>query len=242
MDDGSITMTPTQDDRLEALWLQANSDNHAEAAFLGELSDQPVLVIVRQPPGPDQEAPERNLVQWLRETDGTVFVPVFTQIGHLSMALPPPAQLVCVPVRVLLAAGGDQRYIVNPLCEDRFELNTARLALLRTYIAEAHHDAEWPSRAAPWAFRLPDDALFPVAVKLVEWFNQNGRVDQAFLYELTRGVESRTEIVLGLNETADKALADTLKAIAVGAGVDAASFIVHFLPDEASERASRSRA
>jgi hypothetical protein len=61
--DESITMTPTQDDRLEALWLQANSDNHAEAAFLRELSDQPVLVIVRQPPGPGQAAPERNLVQ-----------------------------------------------------------------------------------------------------------------------------------------------------------------------------------
>jgi hypothetical protein len=108
--------------------------------------------------------------------------------------------------------------------------------LLRRYIAEAHQDAEWPSRRAPWIFQLPDDALFPVAVKLVQWFNTTGRVDQAFLYELTRGKEPRTEIVLGLDEPPDRALADVLIAIAVQAGIDATSFIVRFLSDEPSHR------
>jgi hypothetical protein len=137
-----------------------------------------------------------------------------------------------------LAAGGDQTYIVNPLSEPQppFELQATQRASLRRYIAEAHHDAEWPARHAPWIFQLPDDALFPVAVKLVEWFNATGRVDQAFLYELTRGKPRRTEIVLGLNEPADTELADTLIAMAVQAGVEATSFIVRFLPDEPSHR------
>lgn len=224
------------DDWLDALWLKAKRDPDAEAAFLRELSGHSVTVILRQPPGLGDAAPERNLVQWRRETDGTTFVPVFTHTRYCTGALPAPAQFVLVPMRVLLAAGGDQRYIVNPLSEALFEVQATQRALLRRYIAEAHHDAEWPSRHAPWAFRLPDDALFPVAVKLVEWFNATGRVDQAFLYELTRGQPLRTEIILGLNEPADLALVNALMAIAIRAGAEPASFVVRFLPDEPSHR------
>ncbi|GLQ94451.1 SseB family protein [Dyella acidisoli] len=229
-------MAHTEEERLESLWLHANRNAHAEAAFLRELSHQRVVVILRQAPGPGEATPERNLVQWRRETDGTAFVPIFTRAMRLPFAPPTPAQLARVPMRVLLAALGDQTYIVNPLSEASFELQAAERILLRRYIAEAHYDAEWPSRHAPWIFRLPDDALFPVAVKLAEWFNATGRVNQAFLYELTRGKESRTEIVLGLNEPPDKVLADTLTEIAIQSGVKATFFIVRFLPDEPSHR------
>ncbi|MBE1163031.1 SseB family protein [Dyella acidiphila] len=231
-----VTAEHAHQDRLETLWLQANHDAPAEAAFLRELSHRSLLVILRQPPGSGDAAPGRNLVQWQRTIDGASFIPIFTGQSHFSLALPSPATLVSVPVRLLLAAGGTQRYIVNPLSKEAFELNTAQLALLRGYIADTHHDAEWPSRTAPWAFRLPDDALYPVAVKLVEWFNQSGRVDQAFLYELTRGKKRCTEIVLGINEPADQGLADALRAIAVEAGVTPATFLVRFLPDEPSHR------
>ena len=191
---------------------------------------------MRQSPGPGHAAPERNLVQWQRENDGAIFIPIFTDALHLSAKLPSSTRLARVAIRVLLAAGGDQLYIVNPQSKYPFELNLARLQSLRGHIVEAHRDAEWPSYTAPWTFRLPDDALFPVAVKLVEWFNQSGRVDEAFLYELTRGESPRIEIVLGLSEPADQTLADTLTTIAVRAGADATSFIVRFLPDEPSHR------
>ena len=229
-------MTDARGDQLEALWLQASHDVRAESVFLRELSGRRVLVILRQPPGPGRGAPERNLVQWKRKSDGAIFVPIFTDEAHLSMGLPSSAKLVRVPIHLLLAAGGDQRYIVNPLAKASFELNAVRLAIVRRYIAETHHDSAWPSRAAPWGFRLPDDALFPVAVKLVEWFNQKGRVNEAFLYELIRGEEPRAEVVLGLDMSADQAQADTLTEIAINAGADAASFIVRFLPEEASHR------
>jgi hypothetical protein len=229
-------MVHAGDDRLEALWLRANHDDQSEKAFLYALSSQRVSTILRKPPGPNEAAPERNLVQWGRETDGIAFVPIFTSSTHLRFVLPPLAQFVSVPMRVLLAAGGNQTYIVNPLSESRFELQARRLALLHRYIAEAHHDSEWPSRHAPWIFRLPDDALFPVAVKLAEWFNSSGRVDQAFLYELTRGQEPRTDVVLGVNEPSDRALADMLRTIAIDAGLNGESFIVRFLPDEPSHR------
>jgi hypothetical protein len=229
-------MASLQDDQLEGLWRQANHDANAEAAFLRELSQQQVVVILRQPPGPGDAAPERNLVQWRRETDGVTFVPIFICATHLTYALPAPAKFTKVPMRVLLAAGGDQTYIVNPLSEAPFELRERQRVLLRRHTAEAHHDAEWSSRHAPWVFQLPDDALYPVAVELVKWFNATGRVDQAFMYELTRGKEPRTEIVLGLNEPTDQKLADTLMDIAVRAGVEATSFIVRFLPDEPSHR------
>lgn len=229
-------MTDARGDQLEALWLQASHDVRAESVFLRELSGRRVLVILRQPPGPGRAAPERNLVQWKRESDGAIFVPIFTDEAHLSVALPSPAKLVRVPIHLLLAAGGDQRYIVNPLAKASFELNAVRLTIVRRYIAETHHDSAWPSRAAPWGFRLPDDALFPVAAKLVEWFNQKGRINEAFLYELIRGEELRTEVVLGLNEPADRALADALTVVAVEAGINAESFIVRFLPDEPSHQ------
>ena len=232
----------THDDRLQVLWFQASQDIHAEEAFLRELSMQHVVVILRQPPGPGAAAPERNLVQWRRETDGVTFVPVFICATHLAYALSAPAKFTQVPMRVLFAAGGDQTYVVNPLSETPFELQERQRVLLRRYIAEAHHDFEWPSRHIPWVFQLPDDALYPIAVELVKWFNATGRVDQAFLYELTRGKVPRTEIVLGLNEPADQKLADTLMAIAVRAGVQSKSFIIRFLPDEPSHREGLGRA
>lgn len=235
-------MAYARNDRLEPLWLEAHRNVHAEATFLRALSSQRVVVILRQPPGAGDASPERNLVQWRRETDGTVFVPILTSTTHLPFAPPAPAQLARVPMHILLAASGDQTYIVNPLSETPFELQVAQRTLLRRYITEAHHDVEWPSRHAPWAFRLPDDALYPVAVKLVEWFNATGHVDQAFLYELTRGKKPHTEVVLGLNEPTDKRLADTLLEIAIQAGVDATSFIVRFLPDEPCHREGVARA
>jgi hypothetical protein len=75
-------------------------------------------------------------------------------------------------------------------------------------------------------------------VKRAEWFNANGSVDQALLYELTRGEKRRSEIVLGLNVPVDPELATTLRAIAIQAGAKAASFVVRFLPVEASHRES----
>lgn len=224
-----------KDDPLEELWLAAADNAEAEAAFLQALSHQRVLVILQQRPGPGEATPERNLVEWKRETESTPFVPIFTDKAHIAYAIPPPAQLVRVPMRVLLTTS-NHRYIVNPLSKMRFALGAAQLALLHCFVAESHHDTEAPSRQAPWAFQFPSDALYPVAVRLVEWFHQNGRVDQAFLYELTRGTERRTDVVLGLNEPADLALADTLKAIAIQAGVETTSFMVRFLPDEPSHR------
>lgn len=235
-------MAHVGDDHLESLWLQASCNPQVEAAFLRQLVHQRVVVILRQPPGPGDAAPERNLVQWRRETDGVTFVPVFICATHLTYALPIPAEFTLVPMRVLLAAGGDQTYIINPLSAAPFELQERQRALLRRYSAEAHYDTEWPSRRAPWVFQLPDDVLYPVAVKLAEWFNATGRVDQAFLYELRRGKKPRTEIVLGLNESADQELADTLMTIAVRAGANAASFIIRFLPDEPSHRAGLAQA
>lgn len=139
-------------------------------------------------------------------------------------------------MRLLLAAVDGQCCIVNPLSHAPFKLEGAHVDRLLDYMATAHQETGNPSRATPWAFRLPDDALFGVAVKLVEWFNQHGRVDRAYLYELLRGKEPLADIVLGLDEPADTALADALTAVAIQAGVDPAHFIVRFLPDEAAHR------
>lgn len=221
---------------LETLWLDAGRDARAEATFLRELSHQRVLTLLKQRPGLGPADPGHNLVQWQRTTDGMTFVPIFTSVQQLTITPPPPVQAVRVPMRLLLAAVDGKCCIVNPLSSTPFELNEARVVQLRGHMAKAHQETGNPSRDTPWAFRLPDDALYSVAVKLVEWFNQHGRVDQAFLYELLRGREPRAEIVLGLDEPADTALADALTAVAIQAGVDPARFIVRFLPDEPSHR------
>jgi len=221
---------------LEAAWRKAVDDPLAVAPFLRELSSHAVLVILRQPPGPGAAAPERNLVHWQYQDSGEVMVPVFTDIAHLSIPIPPPAQAVRVPVRVLLAAGGNQRYVMNPLSSSPFDLRTEHLEKMRECIAEQSLESEQPSRNAPWAFRLPDDALYPVAVALVAWFNANGRVDDAYLYELTRGDASPT-VTLGLNLSWDQELATTLKSVAVEAGANPDAFVVRFLPEEGSHRA-----
>jgi len=229
-------MTDTFHGSLDAAWRKAVDDPLNVASFLRVLSRSKVLVILRQPPGPGAAVPERSLVHWQQQTSGEAMVPVFTGIAHLSIPIPPPAKAVCVPVRVLLAAGGDQRYVVNPLSPSPFELRTEHLAKMRGYIAEQSLESEQPSRNAPWAFRFPDDALYPVAVALVTWFNANGRVDDAYLYELTRG-DASPVVILGLNLSCDPDLAKTLTAVAVEAGANPEAFVVRFLPDEASHRA-----
>ncbi len=221
---------------LEALWLDAGRNAQTEAAFLRELSRQRVVTILRQPPAVGPDEPEHNLVQWQRPTDGVTFVPIFTSAQQLSIPVPPPAKAVRVPMRLLLAVIDGQCCIVNPLSHAPFKLEKAHVARLLDYMADAHQETGSPSRAVPWAFRLPDDALFSVAVKLVEWFNQHGRVDRAYLYELLRGDKPQADIVLGLDEPADTTLADTLTTVAIQAGVNPAHFIVRFLPDEAAHR------
>jgi len=223
-------------DRLEALWREASRDTHAEAAFLRELSRQGIVTLLLQPPGPGPAAPEHNLVCWQRNAEGTAFVPVFTSVQQINFRLPPPAKVVRVPMRSLLVALNGRRCIVNPLSDAAFELGQTRLARLLDYLAKDHQEVGSPSRIAPWIFRLPHDSLYSVAVKLGEWFIQHGRVNRAFLYELLRGGSSSAEIVLGLDEPTDIALADTLTVVAIQAGVDPAHFIVRFLPDEPSHR------
>ena len=221
---------------LEALWLDAGRDSQAEDAFLRELSRQRVVTILRQPPGVGPAEPGHNLVQWQHSTDGVTFVPIFTSVRQLSIPVPAPAKAVRVPMRLLLAAVDGQCCIVNPLSHAPFKLEEGHVARLLDYMSDAHQETGNPSRTTPWAFRLPDDALFGVAVKLVEWFNQHGRVDRAYLYELLRGNEPQADIVLGLDEPADSALADALTTVAIQAGVNPAHFMVRFLPDEASHR------
>lgn len=234
--DGTSPAMPAIEQRLDDLWSQLHGNAIVEDAFLRVMSSERVFVILQKSPGPDAARPEKNLIHWQRRDEETGFIPMFTSAQHFNFVLSPPAKLVHVFVRVLLAAGGDQQYVVNPLSGSPYDIKDERLALLRAYIAEDHHDSEWPSHHAPWSFRLPDDALFPVAVALAQSFNESGRVDQAFLYEVTRGQSPQAKIVLALNEPADKALADTLLVIAHHAGAAKESFIVRFLPDEPSHR------
>ncbi len=221
---------------LEVLWLDAGRSARAETTFLRELSRQRVLTLLKQRPGPGPADPGHNLVQWQHTTDGRMFVPIFTSVQQLTITPPPPIQAVRVPTRLLLAAVDGQCCIVNPLSNTPFELTEPRVTQILGHMAKAHQETGNPSCAVPWAFRLPDDALYSVAIKLVEWFNRHGRVDRAFLYELLRGSEPQADIVLALDEPADTALADALTAVAIQAGVDAARFIVRFLPDEPSHR------
>lgn len=228
-------MAQDQHDPLEIAWRNASSHLVAEEAFLRELSGHPVVVILQQPPGPGAAAPERNLVRWQRQAGGDAFVPIFTHASHLSIPIPAPAQAVRVPMRVLLAAGDGQRYLINPLSSSPFELEATRIAQMRALIAAQGLESEAPSRRVPWAFRLPDDALYPIAVALGEWFNANGRVDQAYMYELTRG-EASPVVVLGLSHVSDPELAKTLAAVALRAGADPDAFEVRFVPEEPSHR------
>lgn len=229
-------MTQGQHDRLEASWQKAGSDLAAEESFLRELSCHAVLVILRRPPGPGAAEPGQNLVHWQHQTSSNVFVPIFTNASHLTIPIPTPNTAVRVPMRTLLAAGGEQRYIVNPLSPYRFELDSVHIARIRAFFASRGLDPREPSRQAPWAFRLPEDALYPVAVALVTWFNATGRVDEAYLYELTRGVAAPV-VVLGLNHGLDLDLAKKLTGIAVEAGVDPDAFEVRFIAEEPSHHA-----
>lgn len=229
-------MTQDQHDQLEAYRSPVSDDPVAEETLLRELSCSSVLVILNQPPGPGAAEPGRNLVHWQRQADDVVFVPIFTHMSHLTVPILGPATVVRVPLRVLLAAGGWQRYIVNPLSSLSFELDSARIAQIRGFFALQGLDPEEPSLHAPWAFRLPDDALYPVAVALVGWFNATGQVDEAYLYELTRGAAAPV-VVLGLKGGLDLSLARKLAAIAVDAGAESSTFEVRFLSEEPSHRA-----
>lgn len=229
-------MTQDQHDPFETSWPHADDDLAAEETLLRELSRRAVLAILQQPPGSGAAEPGRNLVHWKHQTSGDAFVPIFTDASHLTIPIPAPAAAVRVLMRALLAAGGLQRYIVNPLSPYPFELGPARIARIRAFFASRGLDPEEPSHQAPWAFRLPDDALYPVAVALVAWFNASGTVDEAYLYELTRGAAAPV-VVLGLNHGLDLDLARKLAAIAVEAGADPDAFEVRFLTEEPSHRA-----
>lgn len=202
--------------------------------MLRELSCHSVLVILQQPPGQGAAEPGRNLFHWQRRTDDDV--PIFTDRSHLTIPIPAPAATVRVSMRALLAAGGLQRYVVNPLSPYPFELGSARIARIRAFFASQGLDPGEPSHQAPWAFRLPDDALYPVAVALVAWFNASGRIDEAYMYELTRGAAA-SAVILGLNHGLDLDRARKLAAIAVEAGADPDTFEVRFLAEEPSHRA-----
>ncbi|WP_430389978.1 SseB family protein [Dyella sp. 20L07] len=220
--------------QLETAWQKACTSAQAKADFLRELCQGTVLVILYRPPGPGAAEPERNLVHWQRQRGGESFVPIFTDTAHLTTPVPPPAQAVRVATRVLLRSGGNQRrYVVNPLSATPIDLDPSLVAQMRTFIEAQGYEAAEPSRDAPWAFQLPEEALYPVAVALVTWFNANGRVDSAYMYELTRG-GTPPIVVLGLDLPVDPELAETLKSVAVAAGVDPGAFVVRFLPDEPS--------
>lgn len=229
-------MTEARPEPLEIAWRNASNSEATAAVFLHELSGHHVWTVLRQPPGLGDAAPEYNLMQLKRNADGEVFVPIFTHPTHVTISIPSPAQLARVSMRNLLVAGRDQRYLVYPLSQSPFELHAARVAQLRAFIAARHQEPDAPCPTAPWAFQLPDDALYPVAVALAQWFVANGRVDEAYLYELTRGDASEASVILGLNEPADKALADRLWAVAAQAGANGSTFAVRFLPDEPSHR------
>ncbi len=229
-------MVQNQSGLLEASWLHAGDDLAAEAAFLQDLSCHGVLTIVMQPPGSGAAEPGKNLALWKDETSGDPFVPIFTHVSHLTIPVLAPATTVRVPMRALLAAGGGRRCIINPLSSSPFELDAARVAMVREFFAARGLDPAEPSPQAPWAFRLPDDALYPVAVILATWFNISRKVDEAYLYELTRGT-SPPVVVLGLKHDLDLDLAKSLKALAVRAGADQHRFEVRFVGDEPSHRA-----
>jgi SseB protein N-terminal domain len=207
-----------------------------EMAFLRTLATQSVLVILSQPPGAGDAAPERNLVE-LRRADNVVIVPLFTAANRLPGMFPPPNVLVRVPLRTLLSVGGVRQYVINPLSPMSWSLTEANIAVMRATIAEQGLSSDGPSREAPWAFRAPADHWFAVAYALATWFLASGRVQTAYMYELARGgMASVDELVLAIDEPADPVLALTLRQIAIGAGAPAERFVVRFLPDEPSHR------
>ena len=229
-------MAQDQSDAIEVSWLHAGDDSTGEEAFLRDLSCSMVLTILMQPAGPGAADPGKNLALWKDEANGDTFVPVFTRTSHLTIPVLAPATIVRVPMRVLLATGGDRRYIINPLSSPSFELDAARVSRVREFFAARGLDPAEPSLQTPWAFRFPEDSLFPVAVALATWFNIEGEVYEAYLYELTRG-SAPPVTVLGLNHELDLGLAERLKAIAVEAGADRHNLEVRFLRDEPSHRA-----
>lgn len=128
-------MAETHDGSLEAAWQAAGDGPVAEAALLRELSTGAALVMLHQPPGPGAAAPEKNLVTWSHDLGGGVFVPVFTHITHVTFPIRAPVQLIRVSARVLLAAGGNQKYRINPM-------SPASTGSVASVTASARHSAK----------------------------------------------------------------------------------------------------
>lgn len=222
---------------LETAWQNAGNDAQAKVDFLRQLSGSTVVVILRQPPGLGAATPERNLMEWLQKGDEAVIVPIFTDVAHLTIPIPSPARAVRVPMRLLLATGGDQRrYLINPLSQRPVELDPLALAQMRSFFATQSQEADAPSRDTPWVFESPDEALYPVAAALAIRLQSMGSVYSAYIYELRRG-EAPPIVVLGLDASWDPELAEKLTEVAVDAGVNPSTFVVRFLPDESSHRA-----
>jgi hypothetical protein len=222
---------------LETAWQNAGNDAQARADFLRQLSGSTVVVILRQPPGPGAAAPERNLMEWMQKGDEAKIVPVFTNVAHLKIPIPSPARAVSVPMRLLLAIGGDERrYLVNPLSARPVELGPLALAQMRSFFEAQSQEVGAPSRDAPWAFEFPDEALYPVAVALAIRLQSIESVYSAYIYELRRG-EAPPIVVLGLDASWDPELTETLTDVAVDAGVNPSRLVVRYLPDEPSHRA-----
>lgn len=226
------------DDLIKAL-AEAGVDADAESRALRVLSEASVFVILRQPPGPGDAAPERNLVRWERKSDGRVMVPLFTDSSHIPGAVTPPLALVRVAMRVIVTTCGPNFYVINPLTGSPIELDEKRFATLQAYISKQGYDHETPSPKAPWAFRPPSDALYPIAYALASWFVEHGRVNEAYMYELARTGTAHPgmQIVLGLQEPRDVTLAKDLTKVAVEAGAPVEAFVVRFLPEEPSHKA-----
>lgn len=234
-------MSIHSDEDLGPALAAARGDAAAEKTVLFELSKRPVLTLLNQPPGDGDAAPYRNLVQWERNSDGTAIVPVFTTKAWVTIPIPPPAQLVSVPMRILITTCGPRRYVINLLSKGvGFEIDQTRWGVLQACIAEQGYEWDAPSRESPWVFQFPDDALYPVGCALAQWFTDHGRVDEAYMYEVTRMRSSLRPgklVVLGLNEPLDLELAKTLTAVAVQAGAPRDEFVVRFIPEEPSHRA-----
>ena len=225
------------EDSLSVLLEQASSGPVAETIFLEALAHQSILVILRQPPGEGDAAPQKNLVQFQR-ADGTCLVPLFTEASRVPGALPAPAKLVRVQMRVLLSVAGVHPYVINPLSSISWALTEKHLTVIKAAIAARGLSSESPSREQPWAFESVGDEWFPVALALAGWFTTSGRIDVAYLYRMRRLRSTQPpQVVLAIEEPVDLALASTLTEIAVQAGATRTEFVVRFLPEEPSHRA-----
>lgn len=229
------------DDDIGQTLAATRGDATAERAAMDQLSESSLLVLLTRAPGAGDAAPQRNLLTLIRNQDGAEIVPLFTRASRITFPVTQPLVLVSTPMRVIVTTCGYHRYVINALTpEDAFEIDDARWTQLKECIASHGYDPEAPTRDSPWAFRYPPDSMYPIAYALARWFTDHGRVDEAYLYEVTRmrsQLHPRKLIVLGLNEPLDLDLAKTLSAVAIEAGAPTDAFVVRFLPEEPSHQA-----